>query len=188
MYVILPKSLSFVNTERLGFFLSLQCSDAACVCGTSYWTTWRVAHVSSLQLQDSWNWAVGPECSFKSALNTNINTSFSILFISLYGHQITRRWPAEYETNMEINAYNILAAKPGRNNVCERPRSRRKDRIEMNIKYGVRRWNGFNYVSQDMVQWLNLMKTILNLRFHSRQVTFCLDEQLAAFQERDSGR
>lgn len=198
VYVVLPKSLSFVNTEHLGVFYFLYCSVAACVSGNSYWTTWRVAHVSSLQLQDSWNWAVGPECSFKCFISVSpeykhkhiiFNTfHFPFQFPFYYSHQITRRRPTEYETHMEINAYNILAANPWRKNVSERPRSRWKYSIEINLKYGVRVWTGFNYVSQDMVQWLNLMKTILNLRFHTRQETFCSAEQLAAFQERDSGR
>jgi hypothetical protein len=133
-----------------------------------------VAHVSSLQLQDSWNWAVGPECSFKCFLSVSpeykhkyiLSNTFHFPFQSPFysGDQITRRWPEEYETRIEINAYNISDAKSGRENLCERPRSRWKDSIEMSLKYGVRMWTEFNYVSQDMVQWLNLMKTILNLR------------------------
>jgi hypothetical protein len=36
VYVVLPKSLSFVITERLEFVLFLHCSAAACVSGNSY--------------------------------------------------------------------------------------------------------------------------------------------------------
>jgi hypothetical protein len=43
-------------------------------------------------------------------------------------------WPAEYKAHVEIQAYIILAAKPRRKNLYERPRSRWKEGTEMNFK------------------------------------------------------